>query len=193
MAYLELEDIRGYLDIDLTSDNPLLQEAIEDAQSYIESQTNRVFEATTDTKYFGRSALDRWNSRLLNLLNEDLLSVTTLTNGDSSSTAIAAANYWLWPRNEGPPYFGILLKTDISDYWEWDTDYWVTVTGTWGYSTTVPDDIRRACAVLAAYFYRQKDAAMFETTAIVESGAIAIPQGIPATVDRVIRRYKRMI
>lgn len=193
MAYLELEDLRGYLDIDIAGDNPLLQEAIEDAQQYIDSQTNRHFEAVTATRYYDRSALDRWNGRLLNLYGQDLLTVTTLTNGDSAGTAIVAANYWLVPRNDGPPYHGILLKEDISDYWEWDIDYWVSVAGTWGYSATVPDDIRRATAVLASFFYRQKDAAMFETTAIVESGAIAIPQGIPATVDRIIKRYRRYI
>jgi len=193
MAYATLEDLRGHLDIDITTDDYLLQEAIEDAQSYIDGQTNRHFEAETDTRYYDRSALDRWNSRLLNLYRDDLLTVTTLTNGDSSGTAIASTKYWLTPRNEGPPYHGVLLKTDIADYWEFDTDYWVSIAGTWGYSTTAPDDIRRATLVLAAYFYRQKDAAMFETTAIVESGAIAIPQGIPATVDRVINKYKRRI
>jgi hypothetical protein len=193
MALIELEDLRGELDIDLTSDNPLLQEKIEAAQTYIENQTHRKFESETDTRYYNREALDRWNSRLLNLFDDDLLTVTTLTNGDSSSTAIAAANYWLVPRNLGPPYHGILLKTDISDYWEWDTDYWVEITGTWGNSATVPYDIRQACLTLAAYLYRGKDAAQFETTAIVESGAIAIPQGIPATVDRIIQRYKRHI
>jgi len=170
-----------------------LQEAIEAAQAYIENQTNRVFEAATATRYYDRSALDRWDSRLLNLYGDDLLTVTTLTNGDSSGTTISSSNYWLVPRNEGPPYHGILLKTDVSDYWQWDTDCWVSVAGTWGYSATPPDDIRRATAILAAYFYRQKDAQMFETTAIVESGAIAIPQGIPATVDRIIGRYKRRI
>ena len=191
MAIIELGDLRGHLDIDLTDENPLLQEAIEAAQAYIESQTNRTFEAATDTRYYDRSALDPHNSRLLNLYNDDLLTVTTLTNGDSSSTAIAATNYWLVPRNDGPPYHGILLKTDISDYWEFDTDYWVTVAGTWGYSTSPPYDIRRACITLASYLYRAKDSALWETTAIVESGAIAIPQGIPATVDRIIQRYKR--
>ena len=190
--YADLGDLRAFLDIKVTTDDSLLQESIEDAQSYIESQTNRVFEATTDTRYYDRSALDRWNSRLLNLYGDDLLTVTGLANGDSDSTAIALTDFWLYPRNE-TPYHGILLKTDISSYWEWDTDYWVSVTGTWGYSTTAPDDIRRATLVLASYFYRQKDAAMFETTAIVESGAIAIPQGIPATVDRVINRYKRRL
>ena len=192
MAYIELEDLRGYLDIDATSDNYLLQEAIEDAQQYIDSQTNRHFEAATATRYYLRDALDRDDSTVLNL-DGDLLTVTTLTNGDAAGTAIAATDYWLLDRNLGPPYHWIKLKANEGVYWEFDTDYWVSVAGTWGYSTTAPDDIRRATAVLAAYFYRQKDAQMFETTAIVESGAIAIPQGIPATVDRVIKRYKRYL
>jgi hypothetical protein len=191
MAYLEVTELRDFLDISETTDDPLLGMAIGAAQRYIESQTNRIFEATTATRYYDRSAVDRWNSRLLNLYQDELLSITTLTNGDSSGTTIASTKYWLTPRNEGPPYHGILLKTDIADYWEFDTDYWVTVIGTWGYSDVPPDDIRWAATVLAAYAYRAKDAQTFETTAIVESGAIAIPQGIPATVDRVIQRYKR--
>ena len=280
--YATLEDLRGELDIDITSDDPLLQEKLEAAQEYIDGETNRHFEATADTRYYDSSARDRWNTRLLNLFNDDLLTVTTLANGDIAGTdtyastfaadtltlatasiyanletgtpvtvfsttgdppaplvtgttyyvilvaspviqlastyalavagtaitltddgtgthsvncsgsLISGVNYWLTPRNDGQPYHGIQLKTDIDSYWEWDTDGWVTVVGTWGYNTTPPDDIRRATLVLASYFFRQKDG-MFETTAIVESGAIAIPQGIPATVDRVINRYKRRI
>jgi hypothetical protein len=193
MSYVTLEDLRGYLDIDVTTDDYLLQEALESAESYIDDQTNRHFEAATDTRYYDASARDRWDRRLLNLFNDELLTITTLTNGDADSTAIAAANYWLVPRNEGPPYHGILLKTNIDDYWQWDTDYWVSVAGTWGYSATPPADIKQATLTLAAYLYRAKDSQVFETTAIVESGAIAIPQGIPATVDRIIKRYKRYL
>ena len=192
MAYIELEDLRGELDIEGSADNPLLQQAIQAAQAYIESQTNRVFEAATDTRYYSREALDEHDSAILHLV-DDLYSVTTLTNGDSSGTVIAATDYWLLNRNYGPPYHAIQLKTNIDDYWQWDTDCWVSIAGSWGYSTSAPYDIRRACTVLAAYLYRQKDAQMFETTAIVESGAIAIPQGIPATVDRILARYKRYI
>ena len=192
MSYITLEDLRGELDIDATGDNPLLQQAIQSAQGYIESQTNRVFEAATTIRYYGKDARDRYDKTVLHL-DYDCLTVTGLANGDTAGTAIALTDFWLMPRNLGPPYHQIKLKADEGIYWEWDTDYWVAVTGTWGYSTAVPADIRRACTVLAAYFYRQKDAQMFETTAIMESGAIAIPQGIPATVDRIIKRYRKMI
>lgn len=189
--YAELGDLRGYLDIDATGDDSKLQEAIEDAQTYIESETNRTFEASASTAYYyRRDALNPWARRLLHL-DRDCLTVTELLNGDSAATEIVLANYWLLDRNLGPPYHWIELLSNTGIYWEFDPDCWVKVTGTWGHSTTPPDDIRRATLVLASYFYRQKDAAMYETTAIVESGAIAIPQGIPATVDRIIKRYKR--
>ena len=192
MAYATLEDVRGYLDIDGTGDDYLLQEALEDAASYIDHQTNRHFEAVTETRYYQVDALNDEDVFLL-MVDDDLLTVTTLTNGDSAGTAIPDTDYWLWPRNSGPPYWGIRLYTDSSYSWEFDTDEWVSVAGTWGYSTTCPDDVRRATLVLAAYLFRSKDSQVFETTAIVESGAIAIPQGIPATVDRIIKRYRRGI
>jgi len=281
MAYITLEDLRGELDIDSTGDNPLLQEAIEDAVSYIDGQTNRHFEAVTATRYYGAGALDPWDRYKLHL-DADLLTVTTLANGDGrrdtytatfaadtltlatasvydqletgtpavvysstddppaglvegtvyyviltaspviqlaatralalagtditltdngtgtqtilfGGTLISKANYWLEDRDLGPPYHWIQLTRNQGVYWQWETDHEVMVSGTWGYTTACPHDIRRAAHVLASYFYRQKDAQMFETTAIVESGAIAIPQGIPATVDRVLQRYKKRI
>lgn len=192
--YIEREDLRAYLGIetDETGDDDLLTESIVDAQSYIESQTHRRFESNTETRYYGRDARNRWDSTVLDL-DDDLISVTTLTNGDSSSTAITSANYWLLPRNGAPPYHQIKLYTNTGVYWEWDVDCWVSVLGVWGYSTTPSGDIVRACTVLAAYFLKQKDVQVFDTTAIPEAGVITIPQGIPATVTRVIERYKKYV
>ena len=280
--YLDVSDLRGELGIDASGEEPLLQQAIESAQEYIDSQTNRHFEAATETRFYDRSARDYHDSTLLHI-DDDLLTVTTLANGDGAGdstytstfaadtltlatasvyteletstpvqvysttndppaplaqgtvyfviltaspiiqlaltpalaiagtaitltddgtgthtivcggTPIANTDFWLVPRNLGPPYHGIKLKSSEGVYWQWDVDDEVSVTGTWGYSTAVPYDIRRACTVLASYFYRQKDAAMYEVTAIVESGAIVIPQGIPATVDRILARYKKYL
>ena len=58
MAFATREDLRGFLDIDATVDNYLLQEAIDDAAAYIDGQTNRHFEAVTATRYYGRGAQD---------------------------------------------------------------------------------------------------------------------------------------
>jgi hypothetical protein len=96
-------------------------------------------------------------------------------------------------RNLGPPYHWIKLYSNTGVYWQWDVDEWVSVTGTWGYSATAPADIVRATTVLAAYLYRQKDSQVFDVTAVPEAGVITIPSGIPATVMKIIGRYKRYL
>jgi len=189
MAYADLGDLRGYLDIVDASDDAILQEALDDAKAWIDGYTNRVFEAVTQTRYYQRDAI-YWRGKHLLVVDRDLLTITTLTNGDADATAIPATEYWLWPRND-TPYWGIRLETDSAYDWEFDTDYWVSVAGTWGYSATCPDDIRRAALHLAAFFYRQKDSQVFVTTAMPEAGVITIPQGIPATVMRVVERYQK--
>ncbi len=129
-------------------------------------------------------------------MDRDLLTITTLTNGDDASTVIPNTEYWLTDanggRNYGPPYHGIRLKVDSTYSWEFDTDYWVSVLGTWGYSTTAPNDIVHACIRLAAYYYRQKDAQVFDVTAMPEQGQMVIPQGIPRDVERLLGPYVRM-
>jgi hypothetical protein len=194
MAYIELEDLRNYLGIEVTEtgDDDLLQAAIEAAQRYIESQTNRWFEAHTETRYYSREARNHRDNTVLDL-DEDLLTITELLNGDSSSTAITSANYWLLPRNSSPPYHQIKLYTNTGVYWEWDTDYWVAVAGTWGYSATPPADIVEACLQIAAYAYKKKDSQVFDTTAMPEAGVIVIPAGIPASARMIIERYKRYL
>ena len=125
------------------AETDLLTEAITDAEATVNAQTNRVFEATTLTKYYRRDSVLEWNTSVL-WINDDLLTVTELLNGDADNTEIVAANYWLLDRNDGPPYHAIELLRDSGIFWEFDIDQWVSVTGTWGYSATVPADVKRA-------------------------------------------------
>ena len=37
--------------------------------------------------------------------------------------------------------------------------------------------------------YRQKDAQVFDVTAVPDAGVITVPQGIPADVKRILRSY----
>jgi hypothetical protein len=192
MAYIKREELKNYLRVSEAGDDTLLDAAIDGAQSYIESTTNRKFTAETATRYYLKEALDNNDSTLLHL-DADNLTITQLLNGDSSNTEVTSSNYWLMDRNLGPPYHWIKLYSNTGVYWQWDVDEWVSVTGTWGYSATAPADIVRATTVLAAYLYRQKDSQVFDVTAVPEAGVITIPSGIPATVMKIIGRYKRYL
>ena len=192
MAYCRLNELKGYLGqaATETTDDVLLEAFIGRATVAIDNYTGRTFEAATETRYFESSALDPDGYTLW--MDRDLLTISTggLLNGDSSATAIASTDYWLVDRNAGPPYYGIRLKSDVTTQWEWDTDGWVAVTGTWGWSTTPPVDITHACIRLAAYYYHQKDTPVYETTAFPESGLISVPTGMPRDVELLLEPYK---
>jgi len=168
------------------TDNELLEDLLEEAVAYIESRTGKIFEAVTNTRYYRQDAVDY----LTLYLDEDLLTVTTLTEGDEDGTEIPLTDYWLLPRNDGPPYRRIELKADSDYSWDWATDGEISVEGTWGFSATAPGDIVRAAVKLAAYLYRQKDSQVWDVVAVPDAGIIQVPQGIPATVKRIIAKYQ---
>src|SRR5574340_1235085 len=99
MAYTTLADVKAYLGISVTTDDTLLTALIPRAQTAIETYTGRKFEATTATHYFHNEDV---TGQYLYLHYDDLLTVTTLTNGNG--TVIDAANYRLEPRNTSPKY-----------------------------------------------------------------------------------------
>ena len=189
MAYCTLAQVKDYLDIGADTDDVLLSMLITRAQQAIDNYTRRVFEAETETRYFECDALGDDYYTLF--VDRDLLTITTLTNGDSSSTVIPATEYWLMPRN-GSHKHTIRLKIDSTYSWEFDTDYWVTVVATWGYSTTAPADIVHATIRMVAYYYAQKDAGVFDVTAVPEAGIIQVPQGMPRDVKVILDPYVRM-
>jgi hypothetical protein len=53
--------------------------------------------------------------------------------------------------------------------------------------------VKRATTRLAAFYYRQKDSQIFDTTAIPEAGVITIPAGLERTFERLTEKYKRYI
>ncbi len=190
MAYgITVGDLRSYIGVDSTDDDELLIDALADAIAFVEAQTNRVFEAVSGTRYYDSDTQDEDTL----YLDDDLVSVTTLTNGDSSSTVIPSTEYRLVPRND-TPHYAIRLKSTSSYAWEFDDDNEVAVTGLWGYSTSPPSDIQRAVKRLAAWFYRQQTSTgQGDRTIITPDGGKILPSAIPADVREVIARYRKLI
>ena len=182
--YATLNDLKQYKGVGTTTDDALLSSCIARAQAYIENQCARTFEAATATRYY------RWTDLEGDTLylDRDLLAVTTLTNG--TAVVLGSTTYVLEPRNS-TPYKRVRLKSNY--YWEFtDDDSEISVLGTWGFSTVAPADIVQATIRLAAYYYVQKDAQIFDTTASPELGVITVPQGIPRDVLKILEARRKI-
>lgn len=190
MAYITLRQLKEYLGIDTSEDDGLLSACITRAQGTMESPppmgTGRVFEGASATRYFGRDAIV---GRTLLMEHYDLLSVTTLTNGDGEE--IPSTAYRLEPRNSTPHWRIVLLSGYV---WELqDEDAEISVTGVWGYSATPPDAIVQATLRLASWYYRQKDTGMDADRALASDGVLVLPSRLPKDVQEVIAAYRRRL
>lgn len=151
--YARLDELKSELGISVDTHDTQLRDALKWATDLIDGHCRRSFVAETATRYYERSAIDPNDSALL-VVDGDLLTVATLTNGDSAHTVLASSTYALWPRNDSP-HWGIRLKSSYS--WEVDTDEVISVAGTWGYSATVPDLVKGCCLRLAAWRYKSRN------------------------------------
>ena len=190
MAYCTTAQVKAYLGNTTASDDTLLDELIPRAQAAIDAYCHRAFEATSDTTRTFDA--DRDTDGPFLYFDEDLASITTITNGDGST--IASSSYVTEPRNR-TPYCGIKILVSSGVNWEYDSNNdpedAISVTGKWSWSVSAPDDIVHACIRLTGYYYRQRDAQVFDTTATPELGVITIPQGFPKDVKMLIEPYRR--
>lgn len=185
MAYINWANVKQYLDITGTSDDALGAALCTRAQAEIENYCRRKFEGTTATRYYDVPEDDTlW-------LDEDLLTVTTLTNGDGN--AIASTQYVLLPNNTTPKY-AIRLRATASVSWETSVttgdEKAITVLGSWGFSASPPADIVHATIRWVAWLYRQRDGA-FGQTARPEIGIIETPLALPVDIEKMLKPYKR--
>jgi len=186
VTYASWALVKTYLDITGTADDALGGDLVNRVTDAIDRYCRRRFVATTATRTFDVPEGDTL------FLDDDLLSVTTLTHGDSKT--ISAADYILLPGNSTPKSMIRLRKTGTVSVWEGHSttgdEQAVSVAGTWGYSVSPPDDVVQAAVRWAAWLYRQRDGA-FGQTARPEIGVIETPAALPVDIERLLKPYKR--
>ena len=187
MAYLSTADLKQYLSITGTADDALLGSCITRAGSAINAYCRRRFEATAETRYYGQF-YERVAGTLL-FVDDDLLGVDTLVNGDGATIPSGtAAGYWLEPRNRAPHY-AIRLKSSYT--WSFNTDQEINVAGTWGYAATVPPDVQQAALRYSAYLYHLRSQQGYDVTVNADMGIVTVPEGMPKDVAVMLAPYRR--
>jgi len=193
MAYTSAAAIRSYLGADGTGDDTLLTALANRASAAIDQFCRRPFAAAVDATRYYTVGKDT-DGRML-YLDADLCQITTIkTDADAASpVTLAAADYITHPRNL-TPWHSIELKMSSDESWTYTDDAadGIEIVGRWAYSLTPPDDIVHAAVRLSAFYYRQKDAQVFDTTAIPEAGVITVPQGLPRDIRLILEPYRRV-
>jgi len=182
MSYTTVSDVKMYLGIGTASDDALLSSLISAAQSFIDAYTNRRFEPVVATIEHSRT--DVLEDTLW--LRDDLVTLNSVTlNG----VAVDLSDIRSLGGNVGGQYHA-LVSERFTNLAVRDI---IQVTGQWGYSASIPQDIVHACTRLAAYYYRQRDAQIFDVTLMSDVGQMTLPRGLPQDVKQILDRYRRLI
>jgi hypothetical protein len=111
-------------------------------------------------------------------------------------TAWAATDYMLWPYNaadEGIPY----LRLDI-DLFNGTKAQWyrfprsVKITGKFGYSTTVPDDIKQMAVIQAVRWFKRGQQGFRDVSANAELGQLMYAQKLDPDLAALLPHYERV-
>ncbi len=144
MNYATLTQLKAYLNQTPSGVDNLLLDFLDQASRFIEHQKGRRFDVRQETRLFDIPGLatrtplgyypgirqESGSQRVLNL-DEDLLSLETLTNGDG--TVISASQYVLEPANLYPKKSVRLTDTVWSMPSTGITRQAISVTGHWGF------------------------------------------------------------
>lgn len=201
MAYATTAQLKTYMGITSSSDDALLGDCITRAQGVIDEYCNRVFESPADTTRYYTPISDRtflgmtYNGSLIDDytlgLNYDIISVTSITNGDGSNVPTSAIV--LLPLNFTPGY-AIRIKQASGYYWTYTgtPEASVSVTGRWGYSLTAPSNIVQATLRLASQLYRQRDGSPDFTDVVISAdGSQIVNSAMRSDVRSLLNPYKR--
>lgn len=165
----------------------LINQAINNAEAAIDNYTRRNFAGTTGTVYYSR--FDDWRARPGGALylHADLYAPVAIQMGNSQD--IPLGSVWLEPRDAGPPYRIIRLRSTY--VWQWNTDQDMWISGTWGFSATAPADIVQATLRAAKYLYDLKDQSGYtNVTGFDQAGQQTTLSGLPDDVRYVLSPYR---
>ena len=185
-AYCTANDIALALNIAGTQDDTWLGTLADSASAWVDAHcavpSGGFAVATDSVRSFDVCAIVDGVLQL----DAPLVSLTSLTNGDG--TAINKATVRLYPLNGGHYWSIHMLSTGPG--WQWVTDGLYTVTGKWGWSTTVPTPVKEATIMLAAWMYKRYQAGLQDAANNAEIGQMMYSERMPKQVVALLAPFR---
>lgn len=179
MAYTTTALVKASLGIPLaaTAEDTAIQAAIDAAEALIDNYTGRTFETVTESRTF----LPRTASivDVDDIATTDSLVIKTDEDQDGSfETTLTVTTDYVIVKNAAP----FRLITNVNRGWPLSLygRPTIEITATWGYGTSVPDNIKQAALLMATRLFQRKASPLgFQAGAISEFGPVRISRTDP--------------
>jgi len=218
MGYCDIDQLKTQIDLTLTdgaAGDVALQRIIDSVSAAIDTYCNRpdgfvASDTATARTFAGRG--DPW------LYIDECAAITSVAVKDSPTDddyTAWANNDWIAfsgghddPDYNRTPYTGLIVDPDgtggyavfTSGKFGYSRGFrptgtglrikpTVRVTAKWGYALIVPDDIRQACIIEAARWYKQGEGAWGDALANADLGKLMHVADLSPTVKRILARY----
>lgn len=192
-GYITLNGLKGYLKIDDSVEDTLLEQIIEASSRSIDRIANRRF--YLDANASARTYRPVGNLRVIvddfGTIDGLIVKTDPDDSGNYQTTFTLNADYIVEPTNaaaKGRPYNYITIVGSTAFSLPVNYRPQVQVTAKWGWPT-VPDDIEQACYILSADLYKRKDS-IGGVLGLSELGAIRMsPLG--RDIAAMVKAYRR--
>ena len=157
MAYCDLTDLKAWLSIPDTDDDPILSAAAPAASQWIDAYTGRSFTVASGTSTYYIEPRDTgWVVQVPDFASTSGLVVETTSD---HSTWTATTDFQPYPLNSTRysvafPYDEIRFLS--APPWPYDARPTIRVTAAYGW-TAVPTAVEQACKIQASRWFRRKD------------------------------------
>jgi hypothetical protein len=185
--YCSVAELKDELNITSDDHDYRLQALVMQAQTFIDKYCKRTFIVGSAgvVRYFDGGPSPFWI--------DDCTAITAIALDEEAdgtwSSSMAATDWLLKPYNSNPKT--MLVLSPNSDYGSFCSGVTkgVKITGTWGYDTTVPEDVRRAAIIQCCRWFKRADTAYASALGPTELGVIQTFAGLDPDVKMILSEY----
>lgn len=173
--------------------------ASREIDAYLKRPPGAFYVTADETRYYnGDGTLNLWVDELAAVPTTVAVAETGVADDASDSngtyTTWSASDYFCWPYNalrEGMPFqkLCINLRGGTKSQW-YPFERGIKITGKFGFSVTVPDEIKKATTIQAVRYFKRLQQAFADVGVITELGQLSYVKKLDPDVENILMAAK---
>lgn len=188
--YCTLDEVKEELHITSDDMDFRILSMIMQAQTFIDNYCKRTFAVGTagTVKYYDGAESPLWI--------DDCTAITAIALDEEAdgtwSSSMAATDWLLKPYNTNPKTYIVLSPN--SDYGSFCSGVTkgVKITGTWGYDTSIPEDVRRAAIIQCCHWFQRGKTGYATYAGNADVGLLVPEKGLDTDVKQILEPYRKV-